>query len=253
MTAPLRPSVSLRYDAVKRCLDGAGCAPGRILEIGCGQGGLATKLAEIGDYVGLEPDATSFRIARERLRTSGAGEVRNARFEDLSASDSFDLVCAFEVLEHMPDDHATLTEWKTRVAAGGLLMVSVPGYQQRFSKYDEYVGHYRRYEPEQLAELLRAIGLEDVRVVNYGFPFSYVVEFVNLQIARRRMSKRADGQNMEERTAASGRVLSVPDPVVSIATTLVWPFRFVQRRFPKRGPGLLAFGRVRAAEPRETV
>jgi SAM-dependent methyltransferase len=244
---PLRPNGALRYDAVRRGLQLANCKPRSILEIGCGVGALATKLAELGDYVGLEPDEASFELARARLDGSRAAEIRNARFEDLDQSERFDLVCAFEVLEHMENDVAELTAWTSRVAPNGLLMVSVPAYQRRFSAYDEYVGHYRRYEPAQLAALLREVGLEDVRVMNWGFPFSYAVEYANLRIVRRQLSKRAGHGSMHERTAASGRFRTVPDAVGSIATAFVWPFRFAQRRFPTRGPGLLAFGRMSGA------
>jgi SAM-dependent methyltransferase len=244
--SPLRPSVALRYDVVRRTIDRYEARPARILEIGCGLGGISLKLAEHGQYVGLEPDETSFAVAHERLEGCPGAEVRNERFEDLPAGEVFDLVCAFEVLEHLADDRAVLGAWASRVAPGGLLMVTVPGYQKHFSAYDEYVGHYRRYEPEGLEQLFVSVGLSEVSVTNYGFPLNHLVELVHTQIARRRRSHGTDpGDTMEEKTAASGRVLSVPDPMVSALTFAATPFRISQRMFPHRGLGLLAVGRAR--------
>jgi SAM-dependent methyltransferase len=244
MAAPLRPSVSLRYDAVVRALRSFHTEPRTVLEIGCGQGGLASKLARHAAYVGLEPDPSSYSVARDRLRALPRADLRNERFEDLEGGRSFDLVCAFEVLEHLPDDQAALERWSTRVAPGGLLMVTVPGYQDHFSEYDEYVGHYRRYEPAQLEELFRSVGLDDVKVMHYGFPLNSIVEEAHKLIVRRRRAHESSEQTMEDKTAASGRVLTIPDPVVAMATFAASPFRLIQRLFPHRGLGLLAVGRV---------
>jgi 2-polyprenyl-3-methyl-5-hydroxy-6-metoxy-1,4-benzoquinol methylase len=91
----------MRYDVVRRMLPPSG---GRLLEVGAGLGSVGALLAERFEYVGLEPDPTSFATARERVGTRG--RVLNSTVEQLESSEMFDVLCAFEVLEHLEDDLA---------------------------------------------------------------------------------------------------------------------------------------------------
>src|SRR5215471_13370783 len=95
--APLTPNAWLRYDLVERMLP---ADITDVLEIGCGQGSVGARLAQRYRYLGLEPDRASWELAQQRLRAVGRGEVRNITPDDLD-TERFDLVCAFEVLEHM--------------------------------------------------------------------------------------------------------------------------------------------------------
>jgi SAM-dependent methyltransferase len=241
--AVLGPNKALRYDAVRTALRRTDVWPRRILEIGCGQGAMGAHLSEMGEYLGLEPDLPSFELAQDLMRRIGRGEVRNIGFESLDASEKFDLVCAFEVLEHMPDDDLTLEQWTALVAPDGLLLVSTPGYEARYTAYDKLVGHCRRYQPDFLAGLLSKHGLEDVSVLHYGYPFYNFTEFAYRYVAEHRLRKGDAPDSQQERTAASGRMSVVPRPLARVAALLGEPFRLAQKLFPDRGPGLLAFGR----------
>ena len=109
--------------------------------------------------------------------------------ESLPADATFDLVCAFEVIEHIEDDRAALATWVSHVAPGGSLLLSTPADPERYGVMDEAVGHFRRYEPDALAGLLRAAGLVDVRLTLYGAPLSYVLEMGH-EVIGRRMKRR---------------------------------------------------------------
>src|SRR5260370_16007572 len=102
--APLTPNAWLRIDVVGRLLPPD---TKTILEIGCGQGAMGVRLARKHDYLGLEPDPTSCAVAKQRFAAAGAGEARQARTDSLGPDERFDLVCAFEELEHLEDDKAT--------------------------------------------------------------------------------------------------------------------------------------------------
>ena len=66
------------------------------------------------------------------------------------ADDSFDLVCALDIVEHVDDEDGALSEI-SRVAKGGAaIMLSVPLHPTRWTSFDDFVGHRRRYEPERL-------------------------------------------------------------------------------------------------------
>ena len=112
-----------------------------------GQGGLAVRLASRFDYTGYEPDGESFRVAQRRL--GGRGMVIND-FLPAEPDEVFDVVGAFEVLEHIEGDREALEAWRRWLTPGGQLMLSVPSHQDRFGPADLVVGHYRRYERDDL-------------------------------------------------------------------------------------------------------
>ena len=236
--APLTPMAWLRYDLVRRMLP---VGVTRVLEVGCGQGALAARLAKDFSYLGVEPDQASCAVASKRLALVGSGEVRNLAFGELGEQD-FDLVCAFEVLEHIEDDAGAVRDWASRLRPDGWLLLSVPAYQSRFSAADEYVGHFRRYDPDVLASLLSGAGFTDIAIRHYGMPLGYLLERVRTRISQRRL-QRAPGASREERTSGSGRLLQ-PSGVTGVGIRLgTVPFRLVQRAFPGRGTGLVVLAR----------
>jgi len=250
---PLTANAWLRWDVVRRQLPVGACS---VLEIGCGQGAVGARFAAAGyDYVGVEPDPLSAAVARQRLAALGRGEVRTD-LGTLALDRTFDLVCAFEVLEHVDDDRAALLDWVALLRPGGILVLSVPAYAARFAAADVHVGHVRRYDPPVLVELARSAGLVDVRTILYGMPLGYLLEAARNSLARRaaaavsRTGSAAGGHDRSppaERTSGSGR-WHQPDaaaltPALKAATA---PFRLLQRAFPHRGTGLV----LRARRPR---
>lgn len=243
--APLTPNAWLRYDVIRRMLpDGVTS----VLEVGCGQGALGARLAEQYRYVGLEPDPDSYQVAEGRFAHLKQGEVRRAEVGSLDPSERFDLVCAFEVLEHIEDDAAALTEWAARLNPGGWLMLSVPAHQRRYAAADEFVGHFRRYDPDKLADLVRKVGFDDVEIREYGGPLGYALEFGRNTISRQKLKKMSD-VSMEQRTGASGRRFQPGNAAVSALTHYgTAPFRYLQRGF-SHGPGLVLLAKL----PADTV
>ncbi|WP_433061512.1 class I SAM-dependent methyltransferase [Dactylosporangium sp. CS-033363] len=236
---PLSLNAWLRLGAVAGLLpDG----PADVLEVGCGQGGFAARLARRYTYVGLEPDPASCAVARRRV--GAAGRVLGVRLEDLPPG-RFDVVCAFEVLEHLQDDKAAIAAWADRLRPGGRLLLSVPAYQRRFGPADELVGHFRRYDPPVLRDLLTGAGLESVEVRHYGMPLGYALESARNLVAKRRLAAAAE-RSADERSAASGRLLQPERPLRGVLHRLASaPFRAAQRLTPGRGPGLVAMARSR--------
>jgi SAM-dependent methyltransferase len=238
--APLTPNAWLRYDVVKRILP-AGITD--VLEVGCGQGALGARLAQRYHYVGVEPDQTSWAVAQRRVSAVATGEVRNVTVEAIG-DEQFDLVCAFEVLEHIEDDETAVKEWAGRLRPGGWLLLSVPAHQRRFAPADEMAGHFRRYDPAVMAALLARCGFGEITIRQYGFPLGYVLEAGRNQIGRRRIAASA-GKSIEERTAGSGRLLQPSS--ARLGATIRWgtaPFRVMQRAFPNTGTGLVVLARL---------
>jgi SAM-dependent methyltransferase len=235
---PLAPNAAMRWAVVRRLV--RRLHPGTVLEIGCGQGAFGARLARAARYLGVEPDITSYSVAKSRVEPAG-GEVRNVSAEALDDVGPFDLVCAFEVLEHLQDDVAALKSWHDLVAPGGHILLSMPAWQARFNHWDTMVGHYRRYSPDECREALTSAGFSDVEVIVYGWPLGFATENVRSRIAARRgaASEGAVASSMDERTAGSGRVLqpkALAGLVVQAATA---PFSALQRLRPGSGTGVV--------------
>ena len=235
---PLTLSAWLRYDLIERTL-ARFPAIESVLEIGAGEGALGARLAARYDYTGVEPDPIACAKARERIEPSG-GRVVCGDLEELGPA-TFDLACAFEVLEHIADDAAALRAWLERLRPGGRLMVTVPPFQRRFGAADRRVGHVRRYEPEDLVETLRAAGFVDAEALLFGFPFGR-----GLEVARNLLARAAPSEgSAEERSAGSGRWLQPPDRLGALTYAVALPARLSQRPFigSRWGSGLFALAR----------
>jgi SAM-dependent methyltransferase len=233
---PLTLHAWLRFDLVRRMLPDDART---VLEIGAGQGSVGSELADRYDYLGVEPDPSSFAVAAQRI--GDRGRVLNTTLENLPVDRTFDLVCAFEVLEHIEDDNGALAAWIERVTPGGRLLLSVPAGPKRFGASDEMVGHFRRYDRDGLGDLLAAGGLGEIDVRTYGFPLGYALEVVRNQIV-----KRAAGRGSRaERTAASGRLYQPSGRAALVAAAAATPFRIVQAPFSRTGlgTGLVALAR----------
>jgi SAM-dependent methyltransferase len=221
----------MRWDHVQRLLPRLDVRT--VLEIGAGGGAVAARLAERYDYLGLEPDPESFARAETRLTALGRGRILPIGIEELEPDARFDLVCAFEVLEHVEDDLGALRAWRGHVRDGGWILLSMPAHQRRFADHDRVVGHYRRYDPAPTAALLREAGYTDPVVLTCGFPLGYALEVARNAIGRRH----GTGASMEEQTAASGRWLQPPDEIGWLTAAVAAPFRLLQRPFAHSGLG----------------
>ncbi|HJU26768.1 MAG TPA: methyltransferase domain-containing protein, partial [Rhodanobacteraceae bacterium] len=84
------------------------------------------------------------------------------------ADSSFDLVCAFDIVEHVHDDDAAFGELARVAAAGATLLLSAPLHPQAWNAFDELVGHCRRYEPDVLTSKLARHGFSIERSAVYG-------------------------------------------------------------------------------------
>ncbi len=115
----------------------------------------------------------------------------------------FDCAIACEVLEHVPDDAAFLQKLYTALNEQGQLILSVPARMKFWSRHDEIVGHLRRYEWHDLAQLVTEAGFENVQIYAYGFPFVNLLRIPRIWLAKRQAAEKAHLTAVEQ-TKASG-------------------------------------------------
>jgi SAM-dependent methyltransferase len=91
-----------------------------------------------------------------KLRDRGAQVVLSQIGSLPFADGAFDLVCALDIIEHVNDDNAALSELSRVIERGGTLVISAPLHPSRWTAFDDFVGHMRRYElPDLIGKLAR--------------------------------------------------------------------------------------------------
>jgi SAM-dependent methyltransferase len=133
-------------------------ANARVLEIGCGTGHNLAMLGEFGSVDALELDDEARAVAEQRLGKS----VMSAPLPELAGVPErhYDLIGAFDVIEHIDDDQAALASIAARLKPGGKLVVTVPAHQWMWSAHDVVNHHKRRYSKRALRALVQGSSLK---------------------------------------------------------------------------------------------
>jgi SAM-dependent methyltransferase len=191
----------------------------KFLEIGCGTGNVLRGLRELPDVhlTGSEVYLGGLRHAQQRF--TGIDFIQM----DATAmpfADEFDVIGAFDVLEHIDDDVSVLRNVHRALVPGGLLLVTVPQYPWMWSRLDEVVRHRRRYTRSQISARIRQAGLDLVWVSAF-----FCTVFPLMLIRRAVPSREAAGDTARE-FDAHVRLSPVLNTVLSAATRLdEWAIR----------------------------
>ena len=141
----------------------------RVLEVGAGHGDLTVRFARPGvEVVATDISKRCLDVLGERFADAEHVEVRHLDLFDHDDGGGYDSAVLVNVLEHLPDDQAALEELRRLVRPGGHVLLYVPAFERLYSRFDQAVGHYRRYDRTQLTRVVRASGLQviEARYVN---------------------------------------------------------------------------------------
>lgn len=130
-----------------------------ILEAGCGSGGNLELLSCFGKVHAMEMDAYCIEMANKR---SICQVKRGSLPDDLPFEGKFELICMFDVLEHIDDDVKALKAISERLRDDGILFITVPAYSFLWSGHDVALNHKRRYMKKQLLDIFAEAGMRPV-------------------------------------------------------------------------------------------
>lgn len=133
--------------------------PLRILDAGCGPGGMLSKLAAIGQPIGL--DFHPLAMAHAQHQFASRFPLLRASITQLPLpANHFDLITSFDVLCHraVSDDRLVLSEFFRSLKPGGRMLLRVPALDSLRGAHDVVVHTQRRYTRAELESKLKAVG-----------------------------------------------------------------------------------------------
>jgi len=151
---------------------------GSVLDVGCGTGANLRLLSDLGlpSVKGLDVNDAAIRFCREK----GLGEIERGDLQRMPfADESFDLVLATDVLEHVTEDVRAVEEIHRVLKPGATALLTVPAFPELWCRQDIIAHHHRRYRREPFVELLRSGGLR----VDRSFYFNTLL-FAPIWLAR---------------------------------------------------------------------
>ena len=178
-----------------------------ILNVGCGTGGTIDMLEKFGkvDNVDISDEAIAF------MNRLGYGNTTKVDGIDLPFGDkTYDIVGAFDVLEHIEDHKGALSEWKRVLKDDGAIVVTVPAYQWLWSDHDTSMHHWRRYTVKSLTAVAAEAGFRAERT-SYAISFSLPL-VAGFRLGRKILHRRADPE---------ASLVPVPQAVNKLFTTLL--------------------------------
>jgi SAM-dependent methyltransferase len=138
-----------------------------VLEVGCGTGHVLRAIAEAQPELALTGSEMSAECVKLAAGAVPSATMVQADTRDLPYDREFDVVGAFDVLEHIHDDGAALAAMVRAVRPGGGIMLTVPQHMWLWSPLDDYSRHYRRYTRQGLVGLARRTGLDILRATSF--------------------------------------------------------------------------------------
>jgi len=137
-----------------------------ILEIGCGTGGNLEILTQFGEVTGLDNSPEAIKFCQKRgFRNCFLGDAENINFPE----QSFDLIAALDLLEHINDEQKALKEIRRVLKDDGYFLITVPAYQSLWSEHDEALHHKRRYTLSGLRDKLLKVNFNVVSASYFIF------------------------------------------------------------------------------------
>jgi len=164
----------------------------KFLEIGCGTGDF---IRQIADNENLEITGSEIYLKGLVYAKKNLPSVDFVQFDVTKGTigEQFQIITAFDVIEHIENDAAALSNINQMLKRDGALIISVPQHMFLWSNLDEIVKHKRRYSRQELVAKLKNNGFE----INYATSFIFVL--FPLMLISRLFDKGNDQSQSDER------------------------------------------------------
>ncbi len=139
----------------------------RILDVGCGTGANLEMLANYGEAEGVDVSDEAIEFCKAKGLKANKGLAEELPFRD----ESFDIVTALDVVEHLDDDIAGLREMHRVLKKGGRSLIFVPAFMWLWGVQDDISNHRIRYTKQQIVERLEEVGFEVGRATYANITF----------------------------------------------------------------------------------
>lgn len=140
---------------------------GSFIDVGAGNGLFLKFFKDRGFEVeGIELEKDQVHEMRKDFKLKDV-KISQGDITNLHGKESYDVVIASDVIEHIQNDEVALTNLFTFVKKGGYLVLTVPAHMHLYGKRDKIWGHYRRYDKQDLVRKLQS--LEGCKVVNVSY------------------------------------------------------------------------------------
>jgi 2-polyprenyl-3-methyl-5-hydroxy-6-metoxy-1,4-benzoquinol methylase len=122
-----------------------------VLNVGVATGATSEMLATFGNVMSVEYDKECYEFTKTILNSPlMQGSILELPFE----AAQYDLVCAFDVIEHVENDSLAIAEMKRVCKKGGMIAITVPAFMSLWGQHDVVNQHYRRYRMHEVEKLL---------------------------------------------------------------------------------------------------
>lgn len=176
----------------------------KYMEIGYGTGIFSYEFYREGfDVYGYDLSEAAYNTA-QWLFNSDKKRLKLKREFVSEDNAAYDILGAYEVLEHIKEDAGALREWRELLKDKGVLLISVPSHMKNFGMRDERAGHIRRYEKEGLYKLLNDSGFEVIRLISYGFPLPKLMNKLTEILVDKPHMERLKKTDEAHKTSVSG-------------------------------------------------
>lgn len=155
-----------------------------IVDVGCGTGANIGALADSYRCVGIDTSAEAVKLAQQRFaKVEFHCGIAPADLGELAGQAKAFLL--MDVLEHVPDDFALLSELLAAAAPGTYFLVTVPADLRLWSEHDQSFGHYRRYDRQRFESVWQGLPVSTLLVSHFNARLYPLVRMVRAASRRR--------------------------------------------------------------------
>lgn len=160
-----------QFDLIKNKINGY------LAEVGPGNGkNIYSYFSKCKTIDLFEPSYNLFNILKKRFSKNKRINLKNKEF--LGKNNKYDCILYMDVMEHIKNDKKEIKKAYRSLKKDGRLIINVPAFQHLYSKFDKDVGHFRRYNKNQILSLCKNLKKNSIDMKYYD-SIGYILLFIS--------------------------------------------------------------------------